>query len=149
MTDEMLIDALRELGVDRESYRVVALLPLVQVAWADGVVQNAERKLILSAADERELVVGDGARILHTWLEEAPTRSYVERGHQVLVELARREGTELGRALNESTLEEVVGLCEQVARAAGGLFGVLWTVDDRERQAIAQIALALRRRDRA
>ena len=144
MTDEELIDALRHLGIDRRSHRVLALLPLVQVAWADGTVQRAEARLIRQVAEERHLLDGDGARVLETWLAEAPTEDYVARGRACLVELARREGTELSDVLAAGALDEVVALCERVARAAGGLFGVLWTVDARERAAIAEIARALR-----
>ncbi len=144
MTDEALIDELRHLGIDRHSHRVVALLPLVQVAWADGAVQGAEARLIRRLAEEHHMVDGDGARVLETWLAEPPTAEYVARGRACLVELARREGSDLGDGLDARTLDEVVALCERVARAAGGLFGVLWTVDARERAAIAEIARALR-----
>lgn len=144
MTDQELIDELRHLGIDRQSHKVVALLPLVQVAWADGTVQRAEAELIRSLATEHGMEEGDGARILETWLTEAPTRDFVNRGRRCLVELARRDGADLGEELQPETLEQVVELCEQVARAAGGLFGILWTVDERERAAIEQIARALR-----
>lgn len=143
MTDQQLIDELRHLGIDRKSHRVVALLPLVQVAWADGTVQWAEARLIRTLSEQLEMVGGDGARILEQWLLDAPTAEYVDRGRACLLELARREGADLGGAVEVETLEQVVELCEQVARAAGGLFGVLWSVDERERAAITEIARAL------
>jgi hypothetical protein len=46
MKGTALSAALDELGVDRDNFRVLALLPLVYVAWADGKVQSAERSLI-------------------------------------------------------------------------------------------------------
>ena len=144
MTDEELIEELQHLGIDRHSHKVVALLPLVQVAWADGTVQRAEADLIRKLAEQHGMDEGDGARILESWLAEAPTLDVMDRGRQVLLELAVRDGAELGASVGPETLEQVVDLCEQVARAAGGLFGILWTVDERERSAIAQIARALR-----
>ena len=144
MNDEELIAELQHLGIDRDSHRVIALLPLVQVAWADGTVQRAEADLIRSLAEEHGMDAGDGARILEQWLVEAPTVDVVDRGRACLVALAARDGAKLGAAVGPETLEQVVELCEQVARAAGGLFGILWTVDDRERAAIEQIARALR-----
>ena len=50
----MKIDAwLAELKIPRENYRLVMLLPMVYVAWADGRIQSAERKLILQIASDR------------------------------------------------------------------------------------------------
>ena len=144
MTDDELIGALRFKGIDRASYKVVALLPLVRVAWADGQVQTAERALIEEVARSRGLVEADGARILRGWLENAPTDEYVRRGNACLKALAERSGGHFGGHLDVASLDQVVSLCEQVAAAAGGLFGILWSVDDRERAAIEEIARALR-----
>lgn len=144
MTDAELVAELRLLGIDRHSHRVVALLPLVQVAWADGMVQPREHDLILDRAEALGMLTGDGERIVRRWLELAPTQEYVLRGRACLIELARRQGSELGADLDAAALEQVVVLCEQVAAAAGGLFGVLWTVDARERAVITEIARALR-----
>ena len=144
MTDEELIGELRFMGIDQASYKVVALLPLVRVAWADGEVQPAERSLIESLAKEHGLVAGDGARILRGWLQNAPTEDYVRRGHNCLKALAERSGGTFGDTTKLAEVDEVVALCHQVARAAGGLFGILWAFDDRERAAIEEIARALR-----
>ena len=42
MTDEQLVRALNDLGLDEQSYRALVLLPLVRVAWADGAIQEPE-----------------------------------------------------------------------------------------------------------
>ena len=53
----MKIDVvLAELKIPREAYRVIMLMPLVYVAWADGKIQSQERKLIMSIAEERGLL---------------------------------------------------------------------------------------------
>ena len=44
--DEELTAALTRLGLDATNWRAVSLLPLVEVAWADGRIQVAERKLL-------------------------------------------------------------------------------------------------------
>ena len=64
---------LKELHVPREAYRVVSLLPLVYVAWADGKVQGAERNLVLAIARERGLLEHGGAEALERWLTERPS----------------------------------------------------------------------------
>ncbi len=143
MNDKSLIAELRFLGIDKDSHRVVILLPLIQVAWADGTVQSAERALILDIAEKHRLLGSDGGRILEGWLMNAPTHDYLERGRRCLIALAARAGHDLGDSLNERTLAEVLEMCERVAEASGGLFGLLWSVDEQERAAITEIAAAL------
>jgi hypothetical protein len=48
--DEAIIDTLVSLHVDRDTLAAFALYPLVEVAWADGKVDDAERKAFLQAA---------------------------------------------------------------------------------------------------
>ena len=49
-------DWLKELRVPREAYRVVSMLPLVYVAWADGKIQKGERDVILRIAREQGML---------------------------------------------------------------------------------------------
>ena len=66
----MDIDAwLKELRVPREAYRVVALLPLVYVAWADGKIQKSERDVILRIAREQGLLDHGGGDALDRWCD--------------------------------------------------------------------------------
>ncbi len=142
MEDAKLIEELNYLGIDQESHRVIALLPLIQVGWADGRIQPAEREIIMEVAHQRGLVTGDGARVLEGWLEHPPTHAYQERGRAVLFQLARRGGG-LGQDLRLETIEEMLDLCQKVARAAGGLFGLIGRVEPSEKEVLAQIAQAL------
>lgn len=143
MTDAELIDELHYLGIDEGNSRVVALLPLVQVAWADGKLQDAERSAIHKIANEGAFATSDGERVLDGWLSNAPSQAYFQRGHRVIVELARRGGG-LESGVTGDTIDVVLGYCETVARAAGGLFGLMFSVDANERRAITEIAVALR-----
>src|SRR4029079_10876336 len=48
--DAGIIDTLVSLHVDRDTLAAFALYPLVEVAWADGKVDEAERKAFLHGA---------------------------------------------------------------------------------------------------
>jgi hypothetical protein len=137
MTDAELAEALKALGMDSASYRALPLLPLVQVAWADGRVQEAERELILSLAGHRYLLEEEGTRMLRNWLHHPPSSQYVARGREALLGLCDRQGFG-GR----EHLADVISFAKDVARAAGGFFG-LASISSEEASAIDVIANAL------
>ncbi len=137
MTETELSDTLRSLGMDQESGRTLALLPLVQVAWADGAVQDAEQSLILGLAQTRYALGHEGLRLLKNWLTHRPTPAYAIRGQQALVELCHRDGAD-----GDTLLRDVVEAAKQVAHAAGGYFG-FGAVEVAEAEVIEEIAALL------
>jgi tellurite resistance protein len=139
--DADVIEGLRRLGLDVESSRVVALLPLVMVAWSDGSVQRSERAAIVRLAEELGLAPTDrAAAVLGRWLSAAPGRAEQRIGLHVLDRLARSAG---GPEWSVDSLDAVVGLCYLVAEAAGGLMGLTEPISAAEQQAIADIAARL------
>lgn len=141
MRDDQLRGVLHGLGIDQDTIGALALLPLVQVAWADGRVQPAERGRILEAAEQRGLVDRESRRLLDSWLRYRPSRRYLELGHRALVELTHRARAR-GRALDGGGTDGLVELCGEVAHSAGGVLG-LGTVDRAERAALSQVAQVL------
>src|SRR5215510_7691482 len=51
--DAAIVDRIEQLGFNGESIKVLDLLPLIHVAWADGRIQKSERALILSILEQR------------------------------------------------------------------------------------------------
>jgi len=125
--------------MDDASYRALPLLPLVQVAWADGLVQDAERDLILQVAEDRFALGDEGTRVLRNWLSNPPSPQYAHRGKKVLVAICDHTGY---NALSRDALPDVVAFSKQVARAAGGFFG-FGAIDSSEAAAIDRIAQVL------
>ncbi len=128
---------LRSLGVDRDTWRVVTLLPLVEVAWADGRVQAAERARIVRLAQDSEALEGDGRLILEGWLSYRPSPAYFARGRGVLLDLLARPEAQAFQ------VDDILDACLGVAEAAGGLFGVVATVEPEERALLAKMAREL------
>jgi len=139
MDDAELAAALKALGMDEASYRALPLLPLVQVAWADGHMQEREKQLILELAEGRYALEDEGRRLLRNWLQHPPSREYARRGQQALVALCARERHE---TLTPEVLSDVIDLAKEVAEAAGGFFG-LRRVAAPEAEAIEEIATVL------
>lgn len=133
------IRQLAEIGMDDLSYKAVALLPLVQVAWADGAIQDAEQELISKLAQERFAVGEEGVRLVEDWLKYAPSEEYYRRGVEALVTLVTKDGE---HGLGDDVLTELVDHARQVAKSAGGLFGI-GSVSRSEAATIDQLARSL------
>lgn len=133
---------LAELRVPREAYRVVVLLPLVHVAWADGKVQRAEHDLIMKIATEQGLLEHGGREVLERWLADPPPESQLKADLALLNELSRGSGSSTAR-FDADDLQLLLAWCQDVADAAGGFLGLRSTRRDEEHLALKQIASAL------
>jgi hypothetical protein len=119
--NEEIINALVELEVEPETLVAFSLVPLVEVAWADGVIQPKERDAIIKAAIERGVADGSPTcTLLRNWLLTKPDprllevwRGYVEA---VMGSLGKRSRAHL----KSGTL----GRARAIAEAAGGFLGV-------------------------
>ena len=130
MDDAALIRELNFLGVDTHTWPVLALLPLIQVACADGGVQDAGRALVLAMANREYQLDGRGHHALTNWLTHAPTEQYLSRGRSAARLLAARQP-------DIASADTMLAQCEAVARAAGGLLGFR-AIDARE-QAVLDV----------
>lgn len=139
MATDALQRELNYLGIDETTFSVLALLPLVQVAWADGAIQEAERTLILDLADKQYSLTRDAHDLLESWLSHPPSEDYLKRGRRALVALAERDPN---FNLEAGSLEDVVAFAKSVAEAAGGFLGFR-SVDANEAAVLEEIAATL------
>lgn len=137
-----LVDGLKKLGISEDNYRVLSLLPLVLVAWSDGKVQPAEQKRILEVARNNGLSSYGGGGVLEGWINEQPSQEYYDLGFKLLIELARRDRG-VGADMNAETLRDLIDMSFNIATAAGGLFGKVWTISPSERAALDTVASTL------
>lgn len=143
MTEEdRLITTLEELGITKDNYRVLALLPLVLVAWADGRVQTAEFSKLLEIARRRSFLAPSAVKLFESWILERPSQEYVHKSLQALVELARRKRG-VGADLGARDLRKLVELSVDVAEVAGGLWGDELAVHKEEEATIDSLAEVL------
>ncbi|NCG17974.1 MAG: FHA domain-containing protein [Rhodobacterales bacterium] len=140
MNDADTLKLLAKLGIDDLSYQVLPLLPLIQVAWADGEIQPAERALILSVAKEKFGAGAEAMRAIKNWLHSAPNPTTLRRGRLALQALAKGSGD---MALGEEVIGNVLDLAVDVAQAAGGLWGFRAITND-ERAVLDDLATALK-----
>ena len=136
--------ALEELGIDRDNFRVLGLLPLVYVAWADGTVQRAEKKVIYRLARQTGWVNAAGAKLLESW---EPSPEYTQRGMSLLCALAEGADRRLRVSITPDSLTYLTVMCGRVAAAAGGAMGLQNPIDEEEERALIEIAAAFEIRD--
>lgn len=139
ITDEDLLNQLIELKIDPTSFASFALLPLIQVAWADGKMQTAEREAILNAANQSGVEKQSAAyEVLEGWLEEAPGDELFEAWKAYAATL--KESLDADQAANLQN--RILGRAREVAEAAGGFLGFGNKVSDEEAAVLEELAAA-------
>ena len=143
ITDPALLAELQALGFTPETVRLLPFVPIVQVAWAEGGVADAERYTLMSLAHARGIAEGTPAeRQLAAWLDAPPDP-------QVFASATRLIRAVLETPTHDPSMlsaDQLVSYCEQIASASGGFFGLGWVSAD-ERKLLESIASGLKNRD--
>ena len=79
LENDEILDRVMELELEPETFIAFGLVPLVEVAWADGQIQKDEREAILKAAMERGVdAESPTCRLLESWLTTQPAPELLE-----------------------------------------------------------------------
>jgi hypothetical protein len=118
---QILLDKLHALGLAPETLLALGLVPLIEVAWADGHIDARERAAILEASEKQGVQKGTASYdLLQSWIDRRPTPDLIQawEGYldDVLERLDEKAGADLERAL--------IGRARNVASAAGGILGL-------------------------
>src|SRR5262245_48556648 len=120
--DPELVRDLAELGFTFETAVFLRLMSIMQTAWADRSVSEAERQLIVNLARTRGIVEGSAAdQQLSTWLLHAPAADVFSRSTRLIHAAISSSETHTAIGL---TAEDLVRHCEEIAAASGGIFGM-------------------------
>jgi tellurite resistance protein len=120
MSDDAVLEQLVTLGLRANTIAALSLVPLIQVAWADGTIQDNERAAILQGAHGKGLEEGsDGYELLQTWLKRQPGDELFTAWEAYIKALAAQLNDEQNRLLRN----QIVGFAKMVAASAGGILG--------------------------
>lgn len=132
--NEEVLNTLQELGYTRETVALLHLVPLINVAWADGKVSRPERELILEAANMRGVEAASPAyQQLEDWLKNRPGEEFFEQTLRVIRHLAP----------GDEAAGDVLSQAMQVASASGGILGFGGKISAQEQELLSRIASAL------
>lgn len=134
-----VLDALAAMNIGPAAATVMSMWPLVEVAWADGSVDEKERTVVMTQAATLGVTAeSEAGQYLAHWLAEKPTH----QTHDLWAAYVK----ELVKALkpNEKELlkNEVLGRARLVAEASGGFLGYGFSVSAAEKAALEKLALA-------
>ena len=134
VTDEGLIHELAELGFTPETVKLLPLIPVLEMAWAEGGVTDAERKMVVDVARGRGIEAGSTADLqLADWLDRRPEDSVFRRAGSLIRALVESGGR------FDITPDDIIKYGEAIADASGGLFGIR-RISSEERATLSRIA---------
>jgi hypothetical protein len=142
--EAMLRDKLRRslahLEIAPSDYRVLKLLPMVYVAWADGKMEQVERERIHTFAARAYDLSPAAAALLDRWLTQCPSHEYiVEALHDIYASaLAEDDGD-----VDLSELPALLSYSEAIARSTAEALDEPSAVTEDEEKALLEMARLL------
>jgi hypothetical protein len=115
--DENLLTRLAELGIRPETLAALTLIPLIETAWADGVMHAKEREAVLRGAATSGIAPESASyRLLELWTIEQPAREIADVWREFIAAISKSLNVRERAALRA----RVIGRAWAVANAAGG-----------------------------
>jgi hypothetical protein len=142
-----LLKRIMDFGITLETGAAFLLSPLVQIAWAEGKVTDAEREAVFQIAAECGIDKGTPAYAkLDEWLGERPSDALFD----TTIEAIKAGLTVLTPEERAERVTRIVGFCRRVASASGGglarVLGLSSGVSQDEESLIDAIGNTLRAR---
>lgn len=125
-TSEAVAAEALALGIDAATAPVLPLIPLIEVAWADGKLTQAESDKVLEIAQENGVKSAAALEFIELLLAKRPSQIFFDRINRVISAMVK----ESGRNTGSSILEQA----KAVAEASGGFFGLTNSVSSEEQE---------------
>jgi hypothetical protein len=146
VSDPALLAELQELGFTGDTVVVLPLVPVLELAWAEGGITAAERQMLVSLARSRGIAEGSAADgLLTAWMASRPSPDVFTKATRLISALLD-SGSAAAQGL---TADQLVAYCEQIASASGGLLGLpIRAISMEERNLLTRIAGDLKSREK-
>lgn len=119
--NEQVLDKLVELNVRPETLASLSLIPLVEVAWADGKIDPNEYNAVLASAEKMGFPKGSpDYEILSQWMTHRPSNELLDAWIHYIQGLCEKLTTEEKQQLKIELMEHT----SLIAKASGGFLGL-------------------------
>jgi hypothetical protein len=119
--DPELLQELGDLGFTPDTVGLLPLVPVIQIAWAEGGITKAERDLILRLARSRGIEAGSPADLqLTEWITNQPSEAVFARARRLIRAMFDPGSAPAG----DLTADDLVKYSEEIASASGGFLGI-------------------------
>lgn len=117
IADEKVLEVLGALGLDGETLTAMSLVPLILIAWADGHLDDSERRAVMAAAHDDGIDQQPAAlAMLEQWLAHRPSPELRSAWVDYIGAVSRAMPAEEREMLKTQLLARA----RRVAEAAGG-----------------------------
>lgn len=141
ITSDAILESVLELNIHAQTVAALAIVPLIEVAWADGHLDEKERQAILAAAHASGLQKGHAAyELLESWLAHQPQPKLLKTWGHYIQELCGQLNQEERKSLEVYLL----GRARSVAEASGGFLGLGFKVSRAEADVLQTLEKAFR-----
>jgi hypothetical protein len=140
LSDPALLEDLKDLGFTPDTVAILPLVPIVEMAWAEGGITAAERAMLIALARQRGLLEGSPADLLlASWMDNRPSPDTFARATRLI-----RAVLDTGVApIGSMTADEIIQHSESIAAASGGIFG-FGKISSEERATLDKTVKALK-----
>jgi hypothetical protein len=139
ITDKMILADLGKADADIGAIAALGLLPLAEVAWADGRISPGEPTAALKAAAAMGVHEGSQAyALLEKWLTTRPSHGALAAWKEYVKALAKVWGRDRTRHIQNA----IIGRATNVAQSAGGILGLGNKVSPKEQLVLSELESA-------
>jgi hypothetical protein len=137
VTDPVVLDRMLALGIQPATLAALSLVPLVEVAWADGSLDARERRATVDRARAAG-VRPEGMALLEAWLDRQPNPELFDLWERMVKSVRTQMGPDEVAHLKTALLEQA----RAVAGASGGVLGLGSKVSAAEAAVLARLEAA-------
>jgi len=139
ITDAAVLEQLAALDLSSETLAALSLVPLVEVAWADGSLDAKEQSALLAAAEQTGLSKNSASyQLLEEWLREQPSPKLLETWKAYVAILS----STLNDQAKHASKQDLLGRARLVAEAAGGFLGLGKRISSAEQAVLTELEQA-------
>jgi hypothetical protein len=143
ITNDAVLQKLVDLNVRPETFASITLVPLVEMAWADGSIDEDEKKAVLTAVKRMGFPEGSTNHdLVARWVVNRPAPEMLDAWIHYVQGLCENLTTQEIQVLKKDLVEHT----RQIARASGGFLGLGNKISKAEKEMLTKLESAFEKK---